>query len=220
MQSNATKVACLFPASQRVQIARIIVLYLLIRIETMQLGRGLAMKSLYATSFTRRTMPYMVTTLFAVLLVSSFVAIATAEDLRTAKADASEVEGTFTLMLYGCNNESDVNNIAILQREGDVRSFNIEGQSSDVQVKAGLSGEAALVEADKFLECRSEFDHTQLAKIVDSEGSILGFEVKPHYLMEKYGMPDAFMTRYVITGDAIDAWITPSPFVEMPSSGD
>jgi hypothetical protein len=167
------------------------------------------------------TMRHVFAVLAAVVFVFSLVSAAAAEELKTKRADASEVQGTFTLLLSGCNSGSDIDNVAVLKRESDGRSLDIAGPyAGEPVVKKGLSGEAALAEADKFLGCSGDVDHTQIAKIMDADGNILGFEVKPQYGPERYGMPDVFTTRYTLKGDTITARIAPTEDEWMHNSGD
>jgi hypothetical protein len=179
------------------------------------------MKMLYTKLTNLRTMPHLLAVFAVALFVFSFVSAVAAEELKTKRADISEVQGTFTLLLSGCTSGSDIDNVAILKREDDGRSFDIAGPyTGEVVVKKGLSGMEALAEADKFLGCSAEVDHTQLAKIMDGEGNIVGFEVKPQYGPERYGMPDAFTSRYTIKGDGVTARIAPTEDEWMHNSGD
>jgi hypothetical protein len=173
------------------------------------------MKRLYIELAKRQTIFSLFALFVAALFVFSFVSSAAAAELKTARADASEVDGTYSLMLYGCNNGLDVNNVAILKKEGDGRTFEIAGPSgAEPMVKTGLSGDVALAEAKKFLGCSVDVNHTQLDKIMSPEGTVLGFEVRPQYDLGIFGVPDAFSTSYTIKGDTVTARIIPDPAIE------
>ena len=140
------------------------------------------MKRLYETFANRRALSHVFAAFAMALFVFSFVSAVAAEDLKTSRADASEVDGTFMLMLIGCTSASDLNNIAILKKEEEDRSFEITSPyGTEPIAKSGLSGMDALAEADNFLGCNVESTHTQLSKIVNEEGTIVGFEVRPQY---------------------------------------
>jgi hypothetical protein len=178
------------------------------------------MKKLY-TFTTGQAIRRMFVLFAATLFVFSFVSSAGAAGLKTARADASEVQGTFTLMLYGCSSGSDVNNVAILKKEGGGDAFKIDAPDSEYAVKAGLDGREALAQAEKFLGCSVELDHTQLSKIMGPKGDVLGFEVKPQYEISRFGTPDAFETRYTWEGDSVTARIMPDPDIAREiQSGD
>jgi len=174
------------------------------------------------TTYTAR---HTVLTVFAVvvaaLFVLSFVSSATAaESPKLAKADASEIQGTFTLMTYGCSSGLDRNNVAILKKEGGGADFSVTGRPDKTEVKPGLPGPEALAEAEKFLGCNIDVDHTELRKIMSPGGDIVGFELRPRYDVSRFGIPDAFDTRYTWEGNAVKAEIIPDPYVEMSTSGD
>jgi hypothetical protein len=178
------------------------------------------MKKLY-TFTTGQTIRRMFVLFAVALFVFSFVSSAGAAGLKTARADASEVQGTFTLMLYGCSSGLDVNNVAILKKEGGADAFKIDAPLSEYVVKAGLDGREALAQAEKFLGCSAELDHTQLAKIMGPGGEILGFEVKPQYEIGRFGEPDVFATRYTWKDGSVTARIIPDPDITRAiESGD
>jgi len=161
----------------------------------------------------RRIFVVFVTILFVYVFDSNVSAV----DLKTEWADASEVQGTFTVMLYGCNGSSDVNNLAILKKEGEGKPFGIGPPPFDLAyfgVKIGLEGHDAIAEAIKFLACGVNMDHTLLSKITDSNGTILGFELKPQYNIAKFGTADAFFTRYIDNGDSITVHMIPNLDIE------
>jgi hypothetical protein len=170
------------------------------------------MKKLYTFVTEQRTRRMFIVFATA-LFVFAFSSSISAADLKTEWADASEVQGTFTVMLYGCNGSSDVNNLAILKKEGEGKPFGIGPPPFDLAyfgVKTGLEGRDAIAEAKKFLSCGVDIDHTLLSKITDSDGTILGFELKPQYNIEKFGTANAFFTHYIDNEDSITVQMIPN----------
>jgi hypothetical protein len=161
----------------------------------------------------QRSLSKILFVLYAAFFVPAFIATASAADLKTEPAKPSEVQGTFTVMLYGCNGESDVNDIVLLQKEGENKPFGIDPPAFDYAyygVERGIEGKEALRKAQQFLACSAEPDHIQLSRIVDSEGTILGFELKPQYRAAKYGAADSYFTRYTEDDDAITVQMIPN----------
>ncbi len=173
------------------------------------------MNSLYAKLTNRQAFTRLFVMLVAMLFVLSLASGASAAGLKTRIADRSEVQGTFTVMLYGGISASDPENVAILKPESDGHSFEIAARGLDYKVVKGLSAEAALAEAEKFLGNNIDAGQTQLVKILGTDGAILGFEVKSLYEPERFGMPDVVDTHYTIKGDTVRAWINIDPEVGM-----
>ena len=174
------------------------------------------MKTLYAKFSKRQSITHVVTLLAAVLFAFSFASNVSAAGLKTVLADKSDVQGTFTLILYGGISASDPENVAILKREGDGYSIEIAAPGRGYTVMNALSANVALAEAEKFL--RRNIDSrrmTQLAKIISPSGDIIGFEVKSLYEPDRFGMPVVVNTHYTLKGDAVRAWIRLDPNVEM-----
>jgi len=179
------------------------------------------MKTLYKKFPTRQSIACVVTVLAAVFFAFSFASNASAAGLKTVVADKSEVQGTFTLILYGGISASDPENVAILKREGDGYSIEIEAGGRGYTVMKALSANVALAEAEKFVRRSIEARRlTHIAKIIGPSGDIIGFEVKALYEPDRFGMPVVVNTRYTLKGDTVHAWIRLDPGIEMALRGD
>jgi hypothetical protein len=153
-------------------------------------------------------------TLFFSLAISSCV-LTTGNHLRTVEAKPSEVAGTYTLFLYGCRYPDDLENVAILAREGYPYTFDIYAPSSRYKVKSGLPADEALREAEQFISCSVHYQQSRLSAISEFAGNIIGFEVRPLYSPIRFGMYDVLNIQYVNKDGRIVVYIKLDPTVEM-----
>jgi len=119
-----------------------------------------------------------IVTLF-LLPLSLFMAndsFAVAEHLKTEEAKAEDVEGTFTVILYGARDYNDLETIAILDYEADQYTLEPYAPKFDYKIKKGLSAREALAEAYKFTSYHPSFWHSQLSRIIDQKGATLGMK--------------------------------------------
>ena len=154
------------------------------------------------------------TTLFFSLAISSCV-IATGNHLRTVEAKPSEVAGTYTLFLYGCRYPDDLENVAILDKEGYPYTFDIYAPASRYKIKSGLSADKALREAEQFVSCSAHYQQSRLSAISDPSGNIIGYEVRPLYSPIRFGMYDVLNIQYANKDGRIIVYIKLDPTVEM-----
>jgi hypothetical protein len=116
--------------------------------------------------------------------------------LKTLEASPSEIKGIFTLILYGGNYSDDMETIAILDMEGDRYNFEVFAPDFDYRLTKGVPAEKALRIAEKFVGFHPAFWRTQLSKILDREGNIIGFELRPLYRPEAFGLSDILEVNY------------------------
>jgi hypothetical protein len=133
---------------------------------------------------------------FMSLHLSGFDACAGVNPLKTEPATAAEVKGTFTVIFYGGAYADDLETVALLDNEGDQFTFEPFAPDFDYIIKKGLSAEEALKAAEKFVTFHPSFWRTQLIKIIDPEGNIIGFELKPLYFPFVYGTSDVLDIYY------------------------
>ncbi len=138
--------------------------------------------------------------IFTFFVASSYVIIsdcsAFEKPYRTEKADSSEIKGTFTLILYGGRYSDDLETIAILDLEGDYYHFEPYAPDFDYRIKKGIPAKEALAEAKKFVSFHNSFWHSQLSKILDNNGNVIGYELRPLYLPVTYGVSDILDVNY------------------------
>jgi hypothetical protein len=116
--------------------------------------------------------------------------------LKTIEASPSEITGTFTLILYGGNYADDLETIAILDLEGDRYRFEPFAPDFDYRLRPGMPAKEAFATAEKFVSFHSAFWRTQLSKILDRSGNVIGFELRPLYRPLVYGFSDILEVNY------------------------
>ena len=129
-------------------------------------------------------------------------------------AKISDITGTFTLILYGGGHSNDVETMAILDKEGDRYTFEPFAPKFKYIVKRGLPAKEALEEASEFISWHNSFHHSQLSGIIDENGKMLGYELRPLYLPLKFGVDDIMDIDYRMRADKIAVIIRLKPFVQ------
>jgi hypothetical protein len=158
---------------------------------------------------------------FAILLLSFTITscvLTTGNHLRIEAAKPSEVTGTYTLYLYGCRYPDDLENVALLDKEGGPYTIEIYAPDTRYKVKTGLLAEEALKQAEQFVKCSVHYQDTRFSKIPDqagTAGNIIGYEVRALYSPIRYGIYDVLDVQYVVQDDKIVVYIKLDPAVEM-----
>lgn len=101
-----------------------------------------------------------------------------------------------TLYLYS---EFDYGGVAIIDVEGDDYTFEIFSSPYNYSVMNNLTADQALGEASKFLSSWKR----QMRMILDDNGSIIGYEIRPLFRAVDYGGSDIFDTVYKPEGNNI-----------------
>jgi hypothetical protein len=134
--------------------------------------------------------------------------------LKITSAKPSEVTGTYTLFLYGCRYPDDLENVALLDKEGNPYAVEIYAPDSRYKVKTGLSAEEALKQAEQFVKCSVHYQQTRFSKILDPMGDIVGYEARGLYSPIRFGMYDVLDVQYVARDNKIVVYIKLDPAVE------
>jgi hypothetical protein len=116
--------------------------------------------------------------------------------LRTEEAKPDEIKGSFTLILYGGSYLDDLETIAILDSEGDQYVLEPFVPDFDLQIKKRVPANEAFREAEKFVNFHPAFWRSQLSRIVDNEGKVIGYEVRPLYRPIAFGVSDVLDVNY------------------------
>lgn len=128
--------------------------------------------------------------------------------LRTEPVTATEITGTYDLILYGGRYSDDIENVAILDKEGDKYTFDVYAPEFDYKVKKGVQAKVAIEEAEKFVSSHHAFWHLQLNSILDYEGNIIGYEMRPLYRPLDFVFPDVLDINYIIKASRVVVTIT------------
>jgi hypothetical protein len=150
-----------------------------------------------------------------VLIIIALISRSGDNHLKTEVVNLADVQGKFTLLLYGCNSRDDLANIAILDKEGDPYSFEIYAPDFSYATKAGLSAAEALQEAERFVRCNFQSERSQLRSILSPAGIGIGFELRPLYSILTFGKDDVLDVRYIIKNRKIVVHIALDPAIEL-----
>jgi hypothetical protein len=132
------------------------------------------------------------------LIIIGVIALSRDSQLKTEAADLAEVQGKFTLLLYGSGFPNDYVNIAILDKEGDPYSFEIYAPDFSYTVKTGLDASQALREAERFVRRNILSERSRLRRVLTPAGAGVGFELRPLYPVTAFGKDDILDVRYSI----------------------
>ncbi len=124
--------------------------------------------------------------------------LAFAKFLKTEQAEPKEVTGVFSLILYGGRHSSDLETVAIFDKEEDQYEFEPYAPEFDYKIKKEIPAGDALKEAKKFVSFHNSFWRSQLSRIIDEKGNIIGYELRPLYYPFVYGSDDVLEIYYRI----------------------
>jgi hypothetical protein len=132
------------------------------------------------------------------LIMVGITALSGDSYLKTEAAEPTDVQGKFTLLLYGSSSPNDLASIAILDKDGDPYSFEIYAPDFSYTVQSGLNAAQALQEAERFVRRNIHFERSRLSRILSPAGTEIGFELKPLYPTATFGRSDIIDVRYEI----------------------
>jgi hypothetical protein len=141
--------------------------------------------------------------LMVILILLAVTACVNINYLRTERADPAEITGTYTLLLYGGRYFDDLENVAILDKEGDRYSFEIYAPEYDYTVRKQVPAGEALAEAEKHVGSHSSFFRSKLRALLDPEGNIIGYELRPLYHVQAFGDPDILYINYSVKDNTV-----------------
>ncbi len=132
-----------------------------------------------------------------------FQGCAGGKNLRTAPVMDGEMQGTYTLILYGGNYADDLETVAVLDKEGDRYTFEVFAPSFSYRIIRGQTAEHALPAAEQFISRHPSYNRGQMRAILDERSLVIGYEVRPLYLPVTFGMDDILDVDYVLRGDKV-----------------
>jgi hypothetical protein len=140
--------------------------------------------------------------------------------LRTELEEKPALTGTYKVVLYGANHFNDIATVALLIPEGGKYVFDIFAPDFNYRTITGLPAEAALEKAVKFVGWHSDFLRSQTSRIIDLNGQVIGYEVRPLYRQITFGMQDVMHVDYFLKEPAtVEVHIGLDPVVEMQFRG-
>ncbi len=118
------------------------------------------------------------------------------QEIRTEDASEKEIAGTYSLILYGGTYGNELATVAILAKEDSPYTIVPDAPEFDYKIIKHLTAKEALAEAFSVTSRNPDFSRAQLARIVDSSGRIIGYEIRPLYRPFTYGATDVLYINY------------------------
>lgn len=157
------------------------------------------------------------------ILAAALAGCMAGTQLYPSAADTAAVEGSYTLMLYGCHYPEDITNLAILVSDSSKYPVEIYDIDTSYKVEKEVPAQQALQRADSFLKCTTHrIWQTVIRRIPDDRGGTIGYEVRPLYFPLEFGQADVLLTSYSLRDGKVKAYIRLDPDVEnmLNGSGD
>ena len=151
---------------------------------------------------------------FMILVSISLQSCAFTKSLRTREISSLKENVSYTVVLYGGRYRADIENLAILQPEGGKYIFQIYSPDFDYNVQKGLSAREALAVTHEFLSRQPDYHRSTISGILDNEGNIIGYEVRPLYYPFTLGTMDYLDVGYFIKEDKVLVKIHLKPDIE------
>ena len=156
----------------------------------------------------------LVFSIIAVIASLTLLACAPGKALRTDVPPSGDVQGTYTLILYGGNYSDDLETIAFLDKEGDRYTLEPYAPEFVFRIKKGLTADRALKEAGEFIRSHAEFYREQFRSIRDEKGEIIGYELRPLYLPFTFGTDDVLDVDYWLKEERVLVFVKLKPSLE------
>ncbi len=140
--------------------------------------------------------------------------------LKTQEVDPQGITGTYTLFLHGGRYGSDLENIAILAGEDTPYTFELYSPEFDYKVRKHVPAEEAVRDAGEFVRFHYAFWKPQWSRILDYNGRVIGYELKPLYYPLEFGYSDILDVTYVIRDHTVTCRIQFKPEMEKGILGE
>jgi hypothetical protein len=160
----------------------------------------------------RKQSSYYLISVILLALVVTLGSCAGGKQLRTELAQDSEITGSYTLILFGTRNAYELKTIAFLDKEGDGYELVPYAPEYNYKVMKNVPGTEALNKALDYVKWPRDYRSSQVRKILDDQGSVIGYEVRPLYDPLAYGISNVLVVQYwVQEGGKVKVTITLHP---------
>lgn len=132
--------------------------------------------------------------IFMTLLLFSACSLAGLASIPFDENDS--ITGTYKVFLYGANHASDLETAVFFDLEGDDYNMMMRAAESKYSILNGLAGPDAIKTALKFIKFHRNYSGYEINKILGKEGRIIGYEVKPTYLLFSYPVSEVIHISY------------------------
>ncbi len=141
-------------------------------------------------------MNFVFVAVIVLLIIIGLIAVSESNYLKTEEANPADVQGKFTLLLYGSGSSNDFANIAILDKEGDPYTFEIHAPAFSYTIQTGIDAAQALQIAERFVRPNIMSERSRLHRILSPAGAGVGYELRPLYPVVTFGKDDVLDVRY------------------------
>jgi len=133
-------------------------------------------------------------------LLSIACSCAGGKALRTERVqDVREINGFYTLILYTEGQYDSLRTLAFLNTEGSGYFIEPYAPSFDYSVWTNVNGGSAILFALDFVSRQNpNYMQSEVNKILDPVGKIIGYEIRPLYYPLAYGFSDVLFTSYFL----------------------
>ncbi|MFA5353914.1 MAG: hypothetical protein WC291_06780 [Thermodesulfovibrionales bacterium] len=154
------------------------------------------------------------------LFLSAMAGVSFGDDqLKTEDAAPAEVQGVYRLFLFGGNFLNDLRTVAILAKEETGYTFEPYAPAFDYRVLKEVPAKDALREAESFVGQHPSFSRSQLSRILDPKGQVIGYELRPLYRPFDVGVSDVLDVTYWLSNGKVVVRVRLIPSVERMIDG-
>jgi hypothetical protein len=148
------------------------------------------------------------------LLLLSAACAMYGKTLKSEWADKSELTGYYTVIFYGANHYNDIATAAFLIPEESPYKFDIFAPDFNYTVSQGVPAKDALEAAARFVKWHPAYMDSHLSRILDPNGKVIGYEMRPFYRSTEFGKEDVMIIDYFQRGREIEVHVKVDPEIE------
>ena len=156
------------------------------------------------------------------MLVSGCSSLSGRNNLNTEPLRNRELHGKVNLILYGANYYDDLETIALLDIAGDGYEFEVYAPDFRYKVVKDVDAKDALSDAEKFIHHQPSLQNIRFSRIVNEQGSVVGYEIRPLYYFFRYGISDVLDVSYRLKLNkvVVTIWLDRSVEIRMRDDND
>jgi hypothetical protein len=152
------------------------------------------------------------------LLFIGLAASAEAKAVKTDRVKPHDVQaGTYNVIGYEQETVNGPIRVAILQKE-DAPNIKFKTPGDTKQV-TGLTQDNAIRQAEAYVKANPAVTKTELSKMYDADGTLIGYEMSPIFLPMRYGSSDVVDSHFRISEDRTLAYVTVDPLLQQVEQG-
>jgi len=121
--------------------------------------------------------------------------------LRTQLAGNPGITGTCTVILYGAHYYNNIATVALIIPDGGKYLFDIYSPDYNYRSIKKVAGADAFEMARKFVSWHPDFIRSQTSEVLDNDGHVIAYEVRPLYNRVAFGMNDVMYVNYFLERD-------------------